>query len=173
MFIDVSEIRKTPGQTFHYDFSENAGPFEVGNEELRFDKNVSVSVDVKNTGKVLDFNGSIEGDTVLTCSRCLESYPYHLKSTFEERFVHTSDIHDAQEEGQNTDEMQVFEGNRIELDDIISESVILNVPMKLICSEECKGLCPGCGINLNTNKCDCQTEEIDPRLGVLKKFFER
>lgn len=172
MFIDVSEIRKSPGESFHFDFSEKMDSLEVGNDEISFKDPVSISLDVKNVGNVLNFKGSIKGETVLTCSRCLETYPFHLETDFDERFIHESDIAAAQEDGIDTEDMQVIEGNKIELGDIVSESILLNIPMKLICSENCRGLCSVCGINLNNSNCNCKSEEIDPRLGVLKKFFE-
>lgn len=173
MLIDVSEIRKSPGRSFHFDFSEVIELIEVGNDRIKFEKPVSISLDVKNTGRVLNFAGSIQGDTVLICSRCLENYPYHLNAGFEEKFVHASDVSAAAEEGQNTEEMHVFDGNSIKLDDIIGESIILNIPMKQVCSENCQGLCSTCGTNLNKGECNCKNDEIDPRLEGLKKFFER
>ena len=61
-------------------------------------------------------------------------------------------------------------GDVIDLDEILREQIILALPMYPRCSPECRGLCPVCGIDLNQETCDCQRDEIDPRLAVLKTF---
>lgn len=172
MFIDVSDIRKSPGRAFHFDFSETVEPLSVGMDEVALAGPVVVSVDVKNTGRVLIFSGHIRSDTKLLCSRCLEYYPYHLDVDFEEKFCHASDVSDITEEGQDIREMHVFEGNRIDIDDMVTENILLSIPMKSICGENCRGLCAICGKNLNVEQCGCKVDDIDPRLSALKKFFE-
>ena len=172
MFIDVTEIRKSPGMTFHFDLQETVGPMVNDGDEVRVLKPVDVSLDIKNTGNVLVFTGKIKGETELVCSRCLESYPVHLEAAFEEGFYHASDVTKVGEDGLDPDELHVFEGSRIKLDDIINEIIVVEVPMKSICSESCKGLCAVCGGNLNKNNCGCIVDDIDPRLADLKKFFK-
>jgi uncharacterized protein len=173
MFIDVGEIRKSPERSFHFDLSEIIQPISIGSEEFSFTAPVRLSLDVKNTGRVLVMNGHITGDTELTCSRCLEQYRFQLDTYFEEKFCHVSDISDVTGEGQETGDLHVFENNRIEMDDILLENIVLAVPMKTVCSESCRGLCGICGANLNKNECGCRTDDIDPRLSALKKFFQQ
>lgn len=66
-----------------------------------------------------------------------------------------------------------YENNNLKLKEYIIEQIILSLPMKIICKEDCKGLCPKCGINLNNSQCDCVYEDIDPRLEKLKDFFPK
>ncbi len=172
MFVDVSEIRNSPGHRFHYDLTEEIKPVVVGNDEIRFAKPLVVNLDILNTGKTLVFNGRIKGDTELVCSRCLETYPFHLDAGFTEEFCHASDLAELAESGQDTEEIHVYDGNRIKLEDIIIENIVLGIPMKSVCGENCRGLCAVCGANLNKEECDCKTEDIDPRLAVLQKYFE-
>lgn len=172
MFIDVTEIRKFPGGTWHFDLRETVAPIEISGDEVRLDNPLEISLDVKNTGKVLVFTGKVTGATELVCSRCLEKYRYHLDAVFEERFCHVSDVSEVRDEGQDTDDIHIFEGSRIQLDDILNESIVLNIPMKSVCSDKCQGLCAVCGGNLNKNNCGCEVDDIDPRLADLKKFFE-
>lgn len=173
MFLDVGEIRKSPERLFHYDLLETVQPIIIGNEEISFASPIKISLDIKNTGRVLVMNGHIAGDTVLTCSRCLEQYPFQLDTYFEEKFCHVSDVSDVAGDGLDTGDLHVFENNRIEIDDILQENIVLSVPMKTVCSESCRGLCGICGTNLNKKECGCRTDEIDPRLSALKKFFEQ
>jgi len=173
MFIDVGEIRKSSERSFHFDLSEAVQPITIGNEEISFAAPVRISLDVKNTGRVLVFKGHISGDTNLICSRCLEKYRFQLDTYFEEKFCHVSDVSDVTGDDQDTGDLHVFENNRIGLDDILLENIVLAVPMKNVCSESCRGLCGICGANLNKTECDCRTDDIDPRLSTLKKFFEQ
>ena len=173
MFIDVGEIRKSPERSFHYDLSENVQPISIGSEEISFAAPVKMSLDIKNAGRVLVMNGHITGDTELTCSRCLEKYRFQLDTYFEEKFCHLSDVSEVTGDGEGTGDLHVFENNRIEMDNIILENIVLAVPMKNVCSESCRGLCGICGANLNKNECGCRTDDIDPRFSALKKFFEQ
>lgn len=172
MFVDVSGVRKSPGKKFHLDLAEKLPALGVGSDEIIFPDPVQISLDVENTGRVLIVRGSIMGDLELVCSRCLEHYPYHVEAAFEEQFCGPSDVAELVEEGRDLDEIHVIEGNKVELDDFIQESIYLSLPMKTICRENCSGLCAVCGTNLNRNKCECKHENIDPRLRGLQKFFE-
>ena len=173
MLIDIVEIRKSPGHSFHFDLTEKINSLEIGNDEICFKQPLTISLEVKNAGNTLNFSGRIQGDSELTCSRCLEKYPFHLDAVFEEQFCQASDVTEIAEDGMNTDEIHVFEGNKIDLNDIINENVVLGIPMKLVCDENCLGLCTVCGTNLNKSSCGCVTKEVDPRLEALKKYFER
>ncbi|MCL6560327.1 MAG: DUF177 domain-containing protein, partial [Firmicutes bacterium] len=66
-----------------------------------------------------------------------------------------------------------FHGDVLDVTPEVLKSIILALPMKAVCREECPGLCPGCGRNLNEGRCGCVNEDIDPRLSVLKDFFKK
>ena len=65
-----------------------------------------------------------------------------------------------------------FDGDQADLDDILTTAVVLNMDSKLLCSEDCKGLCPKCGADLNLGPCGCKPE-MDPRLAVLQQFLNK
>ncbi|MCP3144809.1 YceD family protein [Pyxidicoccus xibeiensis] len=65
---------------------------------------------------------------------------------------------------------EVFDGKTIDLDPIVREQLLLAMPMNAVCREDCKGLCPQCGINWNEAKCSCETKPVDPRLAALKNI---
>ncbi|HPR65041.1 MAG TPA: DUF177 domain-containing protein [Thermoanaerobaculia bacterium] len=104
--------------------------------------------------------GNLSFTLELPCSRCLESYPLALSIPFNYRLTRERD----DDPGTCT-----YEDDAVVLDEIMAELVLLNVPMKPLCSESCKGLCPNCGINLNTGSCSCQPP-TDPRWGALKNL---
>lgn len=113
-------------------------------------------------GQIVNLKGSITGIIEGQCSRCLESLDYNLNVEFDEDFSkleHNEEIYPIEEES-------------IELKDMVIDNIILSIPFKFLCSEECKGLCPVCGRNLNKYQCDCNKDNIDPRLAVLKDLFK-
>ncbi|MBQ3225937.1 MAG: DUF177 domain-containing protein, partial [Clostridia bacterium] len=65
----------------------------------------------------------------------------------------------------------VFEGHEIELDDIIESNILVNLSLKYLCSDDCKGLCPVCGADRNLTDCSCGQDEIDPRMAGLKNLL--
>jgi len=104
------------------------------------------------------------------CSRCLNPFDAELSGNFS-FIIRTS-------EGKNpaADEEDILytKGNEpvVELNDIIRETLLLSLPLKPLCSEECRGLCPSCGVNLNEETCDCRNEESDERWEGLKDLLE-
>lgn len=125
-----------------------------------------------NSGIMLEgrFNTSIQ----TRCGRCLTTFTTAISDTFKLFFTQSlrcdEDDDDTQETMDNVDCEQI--SDVIDLTLYLREQVILHVPLKIICDENCKGLCPHCGINLNENSCTCDTVSIDPRLFKLKQLFE-
>ena len=98
----------------------------------------------------------------LICDRCARDFQSEIKSKFKMVYLFRSNF----DESENEKEEVVYlhpETDKIELDDDIRDYAILAIPMKKLCSEECKGLCPKCGKNLNDGPCNCADEIVDPR----------
>ncbi|MBU7005489.1 YceD family protein [Phosphitispora fastidiosa] len=173
MFIDLTTVRKIPGKKFHFDLRKDIEPLTLGNDRVEFVNSVQISLDVKNTGKVIVFSGRFDGDTELVCSRCVERYPYHAGFDFKEDFCHEFDAQGLSDEVRDPEDVHIFQGNKVDFGSVIRENLYLHIPMKSVCDENCKGLCVLCGVNLNNETCKCTKEEIDPRMEVLKKYFNR
>lgn len=75
-------------------------------------------------------------------------------------------------EGEDTEDFVVAEDQKVDLDPLVRDDIVIRYPSKLLCSPDCKGLCPNCGKNLNEGDCDCANEQTDPRLDALKAFFD-
>ena len=120
-------------------------------------------------------NVFVEGDIAVAgrmpCSRCLEETRLSLRSSFHYTFAPSSSLPQENVELSATDlDFAYYEGEEIDLDDAILEQALLLVPVKPLCAESCRGLCPRCGANLNVKRCDCRDERIDERFAVLKQF---
>ncbi len=116
-------------------------------------------------GNVCMIKGTIEGSLNIPCDRCLEDATVCISETFkvieQPLKKDTLDISFIVEK-----DGELF----LDLAGILWERLVLNIPSKILCSEDCKGLCPYCGANKNIVQCNCKKEMVDPRLEVLRKI---
>jgi uncharacterized protein len=118
--------------------------------------------------------GHLGGTLELTCSRCLEPFGLPVESEFDLRYVPRSE---NRGEGERECEIQeddlttaFYADDQIDLGQLMGEQFQLALPMKPLCADDCRGLCPHCGTNLNTGACNCRQTWDDPRLAALKAF---
>ncbi len=118
--------------------------------------------------------GTLQVEMEADCDRCLEATRFPLKSSFdlfyrpvvEEANPHHSEVEIDKGEA----EMGFYEGAGIELTDVLREQVLLALPMQLVCSETCRGICPLCGKNRNLGVCHCESKPADDRWAALKEI---
>lgn len=118
---------------------------------------------------LIEADAEEKSKAVFTCSRCLREYETPIFAKWTELF--TDVAHRAVETEEQ--EIHYFEGNELDLSSYIREAILLQLPYIPLCREDCKGLCPKCGINKNTDTCNCQIERIDPRLAVLQDWLDQ
>ena len=126
---------------------------------------------VKKLKETIFIEGNIETIIATACSRCLEVTGSPLKSSFRYTLVPAERQFKEEQELSSEDlEYSYYENDLIDLDAMLFEQIMLQIPMRVLCKETCKGMCPHCGKDLNTTSCDCRTEFVDERLAVLKKL---
>lgn len=119
--------------------------------------------------------GSVEGEVMMQCGRCLANFSAMIVGRTDMVLHPLSSIREA-EQGQLKSEAldtAFYTDNLIDTDDILAEQLTLNLPMKPLCSADCKGICPHCGIDLSAGACSCKRTETDPRLAVLKQLLPK
>lgn len=137
----------------------------LGNAQYRVTDGVDVTLDFKKIGpKEILLEGSLRTVLLLRCDRCNGEVKYHLTADFSKEVAVESVVED--EDDNFTD------GYDLNLEKLVLNEIYLNFPMKVLCDEGCKGVCPECGSNLNQQACDCDTSQIDPRLANLKALFD-
>ncbi|MGE0814757.1 MAG: DUF177 domain-containing protein [Vicinamibacterales bacterium] len=104
------------------------------------------------------------------CSRCAEPVEMAVDNAFELRLLPQTLAGDRTEDPDNDPTTAFYADDRLDLGQIVREQCYLTLPMKPLCTPECKGLCPQCGTNLNTERCDCAPSWQDPRLAVLQSL---
>jgi len=122
----------------------------------------------------VDLSGRFDATVEALCSRCLEPFEVRLASEFFLTLV-PDPVQIATGENQmNEDDVSLFHApeGRLDLLGVVAEQIYLSLPLKPICNEGCRGLCPGCGANLNQLTCECPTEEIDPRMAPLLELTD-
>ncbi len=147
MHLDISRALKAPGQPMPFELTEQFEPINVAGEELRFTKPVVVSGKATNTGEDFVLTGSIHAEYTATCCRCLKDVPSELTIDFSEEY--------AKEADENHPDRYLYQGEKLDLEQMVGDLISLNAPMRHLCSEDCLGLCPMCGVDRNTVKCDC------------------
>ncbi len=165
MLIEVADLRRQTGN--EKEFTGKIARIEIELQgALAVLSEVAVKGLAKNVGGKIYIKGNVVADANLNCSRCLEPFVIPVESSFEDAYFaqRTVDYRDLEETG------RIYKGDQIDLEDVIIESLILTLPMKAICHQDCKGLCPSCGCNLNTGHCSCGPQTIDPRLTILEEY---
>lgn len=120
---------------------------------------------IANSGGVLVLEAKVEAEVKTLCARCLKEIILPVRFDFGETLVLSGQETDA-----DADSVIFFEGKEIDVGEIVINNLLLNISSKYLCRDDCKGICPKCGKNLNEGSCDCDFFEIDPRWEKLKNF---
>ena len=132
---------------------------------------IDVSATLKRIQQTLYLKGNLRTVVEVDCSRCLEGARLPIDALF--TYVLTPAQAEQPEEKELSAEdldFVYYQDDLVDLDPLIVEQIMLQIPMKVLCREDCRGLCPHCGVNLNTDCCQCREERIDSRLAILKKL---
>ena len=117
----------------------------------------------------LRISGTVDLAASIPCSRCLEEVPTRIHFDIDKEFrLENSAIND--EEMEDIDYLIGFD---LDVDKLIYGEILVNWPMKVLCKEDCKGICKVCGMNLNKGDCNCQRTELDPRMAAIQDVFNK
>lgn len=149
--------------------SEPGSSLELSEKELRINSDVEVDLTIDRIGSLITARGEIAAIPAFVCARCLEPFEIEVTAVFDAVIrMGRNDYRLEDEEDTPVD----FGNDWISFAPSIRESLILAIPMKPLCRDDCQGLCQQCGINLNESYCDCTGTDTDPRWGDLKTLLE-
>lgn len=128
---------------------------------------VELEADVQKTGEEFFIQGNVEAEVTLECARCAHQFTTRLEEQTD--FIAGASEF-AKDEPTDTEDRVYFSGSdyRVDVTEPVRQALILSLSLRPLCSEDCKGLCPTCGINLNERTCACAQERIDPRWEALR-----
>ena len=167
MQLDLTRYRQPLGH-----FARMFQPDDVAQEEdaYRIVAPVHVDFDIHKDKNRFRLVGTARTELELACGRCLEPFRIPFDGTFDLRYLPESESSGEGEREVAEDDLDTsfYRDDQIDLNELLREQFYLALPMKPLCREECGGLCPQCGTNLNTGTCSCAPQWEDPRLAPLK-----
>lgn len=164
MKIDLRKLISAPDGEIPF-----SGTADLSGESLYgaypFQHPVTYTGTIRNHLDVLRLTGTVQTVYSTCCSRCLK--PLEVDLTADADVILSRDG-----DAQDVDDVFPIEGAEIEVEDVLIPALILQVDMTYLCKEDCKGLCPSCGCDLNESVCSCGSKQVDPRMAVLAKLLE-
>ncbi|MBQ4037049.1 MAG: DUF177 domain-containing protein [Clostridia bacterium] len=160
-FLDIAKLCSGEVRSIAFDREDLPFPDEadgIGITHLRF------------SGQVVDLSGffrlfgTVSCELSAPCGRCLAPVTQQFRAEV--------DLAVVTEAVESEEETVLCQGQKIDLGELAEVTLYTNLPMRLLCKEDCKGLCPKCGKDWNKGECSCEQKEIDPRLAGLADFFK-
>jgi uncharacterized protein len=154
-------------------FSHVYEPEEIilDGEHARLIRQPQIEGRASRKGNEVRLRGTITASAEVDCDRCLSAVTIAVETAFDVTYVPAEDDSSSGTAELQEDDLSVavFDGEAIDVDELVREQLLLALPSRALCREECKGLCPACGANRNTDaSCACEQKEIDPRWAGLK-----
>ncbi|WP_432774270.1 DUF177 domain-containing protein [Brevibacillus gelatini] len=169
MNIKLAELEHRKGEPLPFQLTLDAAELKNRHQEIRGITPVNAEGEAVQLGNLYYVKGSMRADVDFVCARCLKPFTHHAAVDFSETFAPADDPVLGEDEDSD---MIPLEGDEIELTALLQEDFLLAMPTFPLCEEDCKGLCPTCGVNRNETACSCRNERIDPRLAGLADFFK-
>lgn len=162
--IKLDELKKIPSQKKNYLITLDEAEVKEQIKHIAFSCPINLDLTISLENDIYHVDGKLTSKTQLECSRCLKPISYDLSYDFSEDFsVNPKDDEDIIQ----------LEKEELDLWEIVREIVEFSIPKKVLCEESCLGLCPQCGCNLNISKCQCEGDNVDPRLAILKNLLKK
>lgn len=173
MILDFSKLEQ---ETFHLEHSFAPGEVDFDYKGYSLAEPVELLVDAtKNSRDEVGLHGRVTGKVRVSCDRCDTVFDYPVDTPFDLYFIPASREMDEKEKELDADELDecYYTDPRLDLGEVVNEQLILSLPIKVLCREDCLGLCPRCGGNLNVQACSCDTRDDDPRMLLLREIQKR
>lgn len=167
MIIDLSSILKDYGGVMKVCVKSDFKDTDFLGEKFSFPEGLLVDGRITNNTKSLHLSAKVTGKLVTVCARCLKPVEDDVSFDISEILVRDDDKDKVTDE-----DVVIFSGYTLDIDDIVIDNFLMNISGKYLCKEDCKGLCPKCGQDLNLGECECSDEEIDPRWAALAEIMK-
>ncbi len=170
MQINVTKIKSTAETKDRVVLTEQVNAADYGYEELVLVSPLDFKGEIEHTAPYFRLNGQLAAELKLMCSRCLGEFVLALDVPISEVYTNKAEAMPEPEDDE-ADEIGFFEGDEIDIAPALLKALFLELPMRPLCREACKGICPECGADLNKGDCSCCVDNVDFRLEKLKTLF--
>jgi len=164
MRLNVNKLLHTPDSQQEFQFLMDLSDLDFGANKP-VSQPVNVEGRIRNKAGMLLCEMKMQTTLHCICDRCMEEFS-------EEKLCETSCVLAEERQFDDDEDIVLLENDEVDLGDLARTAFILSMDTKFLCSEDCKGLCPGCGVNLNFESCHCK-KEVDPRLAKLAQLLEQ
>lgn len=162
MKINMASVINCDGAKLDIAKEYNVGSFEFAGNEYSFKEPVKITGEIKNIGSALKITLKIDGEYTSYCDRCGCDIKANISGELEEDITSSNEDVDS--------EMFVISSHVLDISGAVDSLLYSSLPMRNLCSEDCKGLCPKCGTDLNKSECNCDTTRYDPRFAIFRKL---
>ena len=170
MMIDLSKLLTHEGKQQQVEILPSGDTFSCELGEFSYGEKEPVKLTIKHKeNQILNISAKGQVAVWIPCSRCLEPVLVSCPVDYDEEI----DMKLSEEERiEALDESSFIQNKELDTDKLLHNEVLINWPMRVLCKEDCKGICSRCGANLNQGSCDCDTADLDPRMAVISDIFK-
>jgi uncharacterized protein len=172
MYLDTNNIHRN---VLVFEHELELGDLEGAGPERMMVRGARLSGEAERSDRGIDLEAHLDATVVVGCSRCTEPFAIPLSTDFSLTLVPEAERTEQDDREVGDEEVRFFytQEGKADLSSMAAEQIYLNLPLKPICHDTCKGLCPVCGVNRNIEECACSSESVDPLLAPLLKFKTR
>ncbi|MEJ7624347.1 MAG: DUF177 domain-containing protein [Pyrinomonadaceae bacterium] len=170
MIIELESVGKSPRSIR---VALDPGEIDLDGEAVRLAGEAILDGEMRRTADGIELIAVLRHEALLDCTRCLESVSKTFEVPFRDIFLEPAAFvpnTEAELSGDDLDK-SIAESGRVDIADVMREQILLAVPEQILCRDDCKGLCPKCGADLNLIDCNCADGEVDPRWTALKNII--
>lgn len=174
MIFNVAQLLKSPVGTAYDVVLDNDDKLELHDDEAELAGPITGRLRLHRTNQGIFATGTVTAPIHLSCTRCLKEFDSNITFPLHEEFYPTIDVVTGAPVAPPDDPEMSFPINRrheIDTREAIRQNLVLAMPMRALCREDCAGLCPQCGKDLNEGPCDCTTEVVDERFAPLRELL--
>ena len=170
MIIDISKVVKSINKEVSQEVSIELTSFESRLGDFPILQKSPVVLTITNQeNKTLFIRGAVDVTLSIPCGRCLEEVPTQICFDIDKKL----DINESSLVDDEMEENDYLIGFELDVDKLVYAEILVNWPMKVLCKEDCEGICKVCGANLNKGDCGCQRTELDPRMAAIQDIFSK
>ena len=167
--LELGRLKHDAGYRLPLNLNAVCDPAACGYHDMRLKAPLVLNGLAENIGGEIQVTGQLFATLLVSCSRCGADFPFSLTLPFLE--IYSSQEAPPDEAGEQ--DKHVFAGASIDLTPEALRALFAELPMKFLCREDCLGLCPACGADLNSGQCSCFSQEIDPRWDKLRDLIKK
>ena len=170
MILDLSSVLSEQHKPIEASVSIEMESFSSGGVDFPLIERSPLQLSIEYAGKKqLSIEGRGEVTAVIPCDRCLKDVEVKIPLDFHKKVSVDPEHVDQSDE---LDETNYIDGSNLDLEQLVRNELLVGWPTKILCSDDCKGICSICGQNLNEGTCDCEDTGLDPRMSVIRDVFK-